>query len=152
MKPRLNIPYTRNGRSSARSSCPSTPPPLVPVQAGQQAQQQQQQQKDQVAPQAEAPAAQQPAPQMVHLNWSNFKPELLGKHDEDTEAHLLCSNNWMNMHHFIDGVKVQRFCLILLGEARLWYQSLEPINVDWQGLQNLFRQQYSKIGITREKL
>ena len=40
----------------------------------------------------------------------------------------------------------------MLGEARLWYQSLEPINVDWQGLQNLFRQQYSKIGNTREQL
>ena len=41
---------------------------------------------------------------------------------------------------------------MLLEEARLWYQSLEPINVDWQGLQNLFRQQYSKIGNTREQL
>ena len=39
-----------------------------------------------------------------------------------------------------------------IGEARLWYQSLEPISVDWQGLQNLFRQQYSKIGNTREQL
>ena len=58
----------------------------------------------------------------------------------------------MNVHHFIDGVKVQRFCLTLLGEARLWHQSLESINVDWQGLQNLFRQQYSKIGNTREQL
>ena len=51
--------------------------------------------------------------------------------------------------------KVSRFkdfCLTLLGEARLWYQSLEPINMDWQGLQNLFRQQYSKIGHTREQL
>ena len=34
----------------------------------------------------------------------------------------------------------------------MWYQSLEPINVDWQGLQNLFRQQYSKIDNTREQL
>ena len=58
----------------------------------------------------------------------------------------------MNVHHFIEGVKVQRFCLTLLGETRLWYQSLEPINVDLQGLQNLFRQQYSKIGNTREQL
>ena len=47
----------------------------------------------------------------------------------------------MNPHHFIAGVKVQRFCLALLEEARLWYHSLEPINVDWQWLQNLFRQQ-----------
>ena len=58
----------------------------------------------------------------------------------------------MDAHHCIEGVKVQRFCLTLLGEARLWYHSLEPINVDWQGLQNLFRQQYSKIGNTREQL
>ena len=58
----------------------------------------------------------------------------------------------MTTHHFVEGVKVQRFCLTLLGEARLWCHSLEPINVDWQGLQNLFRQQYSKIGKTREQL
>ena len=90
--------------------------------------------------------------QVVHLNWSNFKPEFSGKPDEDAESHLLCSNDWMNAHHFVDGVKVQTFCLTLLGEARLWYQSLEPINVDWQELQNLFRQQYSKIGNTREQL
>ena len=29
---------------------------------------------------------------------------------------------------------------------------MEPINVDWQELQNLFGQQYSKIGNTREQL
>ena len=58
----------------------------------------------------------------------------------------------MNAHHFVEGAKVQRFCLTLLGQARLWYQLLEPINVDWQGLQNLFRQQYSKISNTREQL
>ena len=57
----------------------------------------------------------------------------------------------MNAHYFIECVKVQRFCLTLL-EARLWYHSLEPINVDWQWLQNLFRQQHSKIGNTREQL
>ena len=58
----------------------------------------------------------------------------------------------MNKHHFCEGAKVQRFCLTLVGEARLWYESLVPINVDWQGLQNLFRQQYSKIENTREPL
>ena len=58
----------------------------------------------------------------------------------------------MTIHYFVEGFKVQTFCLTLLGEARLWYQSLEPINVDWQGLQNVFRQQYSKIGNTREQL
>ena len=35
-----------------------------------------------------------------------------------------------------EGIKVNRFCLTLLGEARLWYESLQPINIDWQGLQN----------------
>ena len=88
----------------------------------------------------------------MHLNWSHFMPEFSGKPDEDAEAHLLCTNDWMNAHHFIESVKVQRFCLTLLGEARLWYHLLEPINVDWQVLQNLFRQQYSKIGNTREQL
>ena len=58
----------------------------------------------------------------------------------------------MTTHHFVEEVKVQRFCLTLLGQARLWYQSLEPIHVDWQGLENLFRQLYSKKGNTREQL
>ena len=58
----------------------------------------------------------------------------------------------MNAHHFVDGVRVQRFCLTLLGEARLWYHPLEPINIDWPGLQNFFRQKYSKVGNTWEQL
>ena len=40
----------------------------------------------------------------------------------------------------------------MLGEARLRYQSLQSIHIDWQGLQNVLRQQYSKIGNTREQL
>ena len=113
---------------------PTPPPPPPPQQPA--------------APQA----PQQPVPQMVHLNWSHFKAEYSGKPDEDAEAYLLSTSGWMNAHHFIDGVKVQRFFLILLDEARLWYWSLDPINVDWQGLQNLFRQLYSKIGNNREQL
>ena len=57
----------------------------------------------------------------------------------------------MNAHNFQD-VKVQRFCLILVGEVRLWYESLRPIANDWQALQEQLRQQYSKIGNTREQL
>ena len=87
--------------------------------------------------------------QVKHINWSNFKPAFSGKPEEDAEAHLLQTKDWMNAHHFLEDIKVRRFCLTLVGEARLWYQSLEPINVNWQGLQNLFRQQYSKIGNTR---
>ena len=58
----------------------------------------------------------------------------------------------MNAHHIFNYIKFQRFCLTLLGEARLWYHSLEPINVDWPELQDLFRQRYSKVGNTREQL
>ena len=58
----------------------------------------------------------------------------------------------MDTCKFPDQVKVQRFCLPSIGEARLWYESLRPINADWVGLQKLFRQQYSKIGNTREQL
>ena len=63
----------------------------------------------------------------LHINWSNFKPEFTGK-PEDAEAHLLCSNDWINAHSFNNDVKVQRLCLTLLGEARLWFQSLEPLD------------------------
>ena len=58
----------------------------------------------------------------------------------------------MDTYKFQEHIKVQRFCLTLVGEPRLWYESLRPINVDWVGLQNIFRQQYSKIGNTREQL
>ena len=65
------------------------------------------------------------------LNWSHFKPESTGKPDEDVEAHLLRTNNWMETHAFPEGVKVQMFCLTLGGEARLWYESLRPTALDW---------------------
>ena len=110
----------------------------VPNQRQEQNQQQNQQQQEN----------QDPVLQQQH-----FKPEFSGKPDEDAEAHLLCSNDWMNAHHFVNCVKVQRFCLTLLGEARLWLQSLEPLNnVTWPQLQNLFRQRYSKVGNTQEQL
>ena len=70
----------------------------------------------------EPQALQQPAHQVVHLNWSHFKPEFYGKPNEEVEAHLLCTTDRMTTHHFVEGVKVQRFCLTLLGEVRLWYQ------------------------------
>ena len=92
----------------------------------------------------------QPGP-LSHLNWSHFKPEFAGKPDEDGEAHLLRINDWMDTHTFPEGVKVQRFCLTSV-EARLCYESLRPIALDWNGLQNQFRQQYSKIENAREQL
>ena len=88
----------------------------------------------------------------MHMNWSHFKPEYSGKPEEDVEAHLLRTNDWMTTHDFPEGVKVQRFCLTLMGETRLWYTSLEPIEMAWPELQNQFRRQYSKLGNTREQL
>ena len=59
----------------------------------------------------------------------------------------------MNAHHFDEDTKVERFCLTILGEARLWYHSLGPLgNTTWAQLQNLFRQRYSKLGNTCEQL
>ena len=60
------------------------------------------------------PAAPQ---QPIHMNWLHFKPEFSGKSDEDVEAHLLRTNDWMTMHDFPEAVKVQRFCLTLVGES-----------------------------------
>ena len=69
----------------------------------------------------------QQAQQIVHLNWAYFKPEFSGKPEEHPEVHLLRTNDWMNTNHSQEAIKVQRFCLILVGEARLWYESLESI-------------------------
>ena len=53
---------------------------------------------------------------MPQLNWSCFKPEFVGKPDEDAEGHLLRNNDWMDTHVLPEGVKVQQFCLTLIGE------------------------------------
>ena len=82
----------------------------------------------------------------------HFKPEFSGKPEEDVEVHLLRTNEWMTTHGFPEAVKVQRFCLTLVGEARNWYATLEPLAMTWPELQNMFRHQYSKIGNTREQL
>ena len=59
----------------------------------------------------------------------------------------------MEAHRFDEGIRVQRFCPHIVGEARLWYQSLEPLeDTTWPQLQNLFRQRYSKLGNTHEQL
>ena len=66
-------------------------------------------------------------------------------------VHLLKTNDWMESHNFPDDTKVRRFCLTLIGEARLWYESLRPIEMDWNALQECFREQYSKFGSSREQ-
>ena len=90
-------------------------------------------------------------PQPQQMNWSYFKPEFSGKAEEDAMAHLLKTNDWMDTYNFPDDTKVRRFCLTLIGEARLWYESLKPIEMDWNALQECFRQQYSKFGSSREQ-
>ena len=66
---------------------------------------------------------------------------------------FLWTNAWMDTHVFPEGIRVQRFCLTLVGETRLWYGSLRPIGVRIGMVYKLrFRQQYSKIGNTREQL
>ena len=54
---------------------------------------------------------------------------------------------------FLNDQKVRRFCLTLLGEARLWYETLnaQQQQLDWEGLQECLRWQYSKFGNTREQ-
>ena len=84
------------------------------------------------------------------LNWSYFKPEFSGK-TEDAVVHLLKTNDWMDTHNFPEDTNVRRFCLTLTGEARLWYESIRPIEMDWEALQECFRHQYSKFGSSREQ-
>ena len=58
------------------------------------------------APQVQLPSQQnqpvlpiQPGqPAQPVLNWSHFKPEFSGKPEDDAEAHLLRTNDWMETH------------------------------------------------------
>ena len=99
-----------------------------------------------------APAGVVPVPQIIYQNWIGKKPEFSGKPEEDAESHLLSMRDWMEVHNFPEGEKVRQFRVTLTGEARLWYESLTPIDNDWPALQNKFRWQYSKIGNTPEQL
>ena len=67
------------------------------------------------------------------------------------EAHLLRTNDWMETHDFPNDKKVRTFCLTLMGEARLWYETLRAVQLDWDALQECFQQQYSKFSSTREQ-
>ena len=99
-----------------------------------------------------ASAGVMPIPQIIYQNWIGKKPEFSGKPEEDAESHLLSTRDWMEAHNFPEGEKVRHFCMTLIGEARLWYESLAPLDNDWPTLQNKFRWQYSKIGNTPEQL
>ena len=93
-----------------------------------------------------------PAPQIIYQNWIGKKPEFSGKPEEDAGSHLLSTRDWMEAHNFPEGGNIRNFCLTLIGEARLWYESLAPLDDDWPTLQNKFRWQYSKIGNTPKQL
>ena len=55
------------------------------------------------------PALNQPAPTGSAPNQpASMVPEFVGRPEEDVEAHLLCTNDWMLSHIFLDNVKVQR--------------------------------------------
>ena len=137
---------------------PNTPNPANPNAQGNPDQNQDQDQdQDQVpapvpaqpVPQL-APAGVVPVPQIIYQNWIGKKPEFSGKPEEDAESHLLSTRDWMEVHNFPEGEKVRHFRVTLIGEARLWYESLAPLDNDWPTLQNKFRWQYSKIGNTPE--
>ena len=69
------------------------------------------------------------------------------------EAHLLRTEDWMTTHNFPEEEKVRKFCLTLMQGARLWYATLnaQQQQLTLEGLQDKFRQQYSKFGSTREQ-
>ena len=75
--------------------------------------------------------------QLQQLNWSYFKPEFAGKPEEDAEEHLLRTNDWMETHNFPEDQKVRRFCLTLMGEARLWYATLGAAQLDLANIKRL---------------
>ena len=93
-----------------------------------------------------------PVPQIFYQNWIGKKPDFSGKPEEDAELHLLSTRDWMEAHNFPNEVKVRHFHLTLIGEARLWYESLALLDDGWPALQNKFRWQYSKIGNTPKQL
>ena len=93
-----------------------------------------------------------PTPHIIYQNWIGKKPEFSGKPEKDAESHLLSTRDWMEAHNFPEGEKVRCFCMMLIGEARLWYELLALLDNDWPTLQNKFRWQYSKIGNTPKQL
>ena len=93
-----------------------------------------------------------PTFQIFYQNWIGKKPGFSGKPEEDAESHLLSMRDWMEADNFPEGEKVRHFCVTLIGEVRLWYESLAPLDNDWPTLQNKFRWQYLNIGNTPEQL
>ena len=137
--------------SSTRHSSPSTPQPPVHPAGPAVPEAPQAPQQPAVLQVPQQPATLQGPQQMVHLNWSHFKPEFLGKPDENTEAHLLHTNNWMNAHILVEGVQSPK---ILSNTIRRSQIMVSYITAYYCRLAKVtkFRQQYSEIGNTREQL
>ena len=129
LPPLPNLPAHMQNLPTQPPNSPQNPPPQAPMQPPK--------------PSANPPNPMQPQSppvQMLQLSWSYFKSEFSGKPEEDTIPHLLRTNDWMETHNVTEAAKVQRFCLTLTGEVRLWYETLRPIEVDWTGLLDHFRQ------------
>ena len=142
MPPNPENPNVQGDPDQHQDQVPAGPPPAPgPVQP-----------VPQLVPAQLAPAGVVPVPQIIYQNWIGKKPEFSGKPEEDAESHLLSTGDWMEVHNFPEGEKVRCFRVTLIGEARLWYESLAPLDNDWPALQNKFRWQYSKIGNTPEQL
>ena len=84
----------------------------------------------QLVPAQLAPAGIVPIPQIIYQNWIGKKPEFSGKPEGDAESHLLSTRDWMEVHNFPEGEKVRHFRVTLIGEARLWYESLALLDND----------------------
>ena len=92
------------------------------------------------APPAQPVVPPVPPGPMPLLNWFHFKPEFLATRWRCRSTSSL--DKWLDGHPCISRrCKLQRFSLTLVGEARLWYESLRHIALDWKGLQNQWRQQ-----------
>ena len=77
-----------------------------------------------------APAGVMPVPQIFYQNWIGKKPEFSCKPEEDAESHLLSMGDWKDAHNFPEGEKIRHFRVTLMGEGRLWYESLAPLDND----------------------
>ena len=75
----------------------------------------------------------------IAMKWSYFKPEFSGKTEEDPEAQILRTIDWIDAHSFSASQRVQRFPLTLAGEARLWYLPIPLFQGDLEELQEIFR-------------
>ena len=58
----------------------------------------------------------------------------------------------MDTHDFASDQRVRRFPIAIVGEDRLWYQSIHPFLGNWEALQERLRTQFSNTGNTKEQL